>query len=175
MSSGVPSSRAGPPSPTPRIAYQSFRRLFSGERWEQLRARGANVQRPLWASTSTKDPAYPDTLYVDALIGPDTVNTMPDATLAAARERATATRTPDSDPEEALATMDQIRAAGVDVDDSQVMKLNRKAANRISAGPQLDIVRGAGHLFDEPGALEQVAQLTGDWFARQLPVAGASR
>ena len=66
-----------------RIAYESFRRTFSGGRWEALVAAGARVQRPLWASTSTKNPSYPDTLYVDELIGPDSVNTLPDQTLDA--------------------------------------------------------------------------------------------
>ena len=80
-----------------RIAYESFQRIFSGERWEKLAAEGADVQRPLWASTSTKNPDYPDTLYVDELIGPDTVNTMPDATVEAARDHATAARTVDKD------------------------------------------------------------------------------
>jgi transaldolase len=66
-----------------KLAYRHFRQTFSGPRWEKLVARGARVQRPLWASTSTKNPAYPDTLYVDNLIAPDTVNTLPDNTLAA--------------------------------------------------------------------------------------------
>jgi transaldolase len=99
------------------IAYESFRRLFSGPRWEKLAAYGANVQRPLWASTSTKNPDYPDTLYVDELIGPDTVNTMPDGTLAAAREHATPARTIDRDIEGAHRTMEAVRGAGVDIDD----------------------------------------------------------
>ena len=64
-------------------AYQRFGRLFSGERWERLAAAGAVVQRPLWASTGTKNPQYSDTLYVDNLVGPHTVNTMPMATLLA--------------------------------------------------------------------------------------------
>ena len=68
-----------------QLAYELFLERFSGPRWEALAAQGARVQRPLWASTSTKNPAYPDTLYVDTLIGPDTVNTMPDATLDAVR------------------------------------------------------------------------------------------
>ena len=59
-----------------KLAYQMFQKTFSGPRWEALAAKGAVVQRPLWASTSTKNPAYPDTLYVDELIGPDTVNTL---------------------------------------------------------------------------------------------------
>jgi transaldolase len=100
-----------------KIAYESFQRMFSGERWERLATLGANVQRPLWASTSTKNPNYPDTLYVDELIGPDTVNTMPDATLAAARDHARAERTVDRDVEGAHRAMEEIRAAGVDVDD----------------------------------------------------------
>jgi len=66
-----------------RLAYAQFKREFGSARFEPLRAKRANVQRPLWASTSTKNPAYPDTLYVDELIGPDTVNTMPPQTLTA--------------------------------------------------------------------------------------------
>jgi transaldolase len=100
-----------------KIAYQEFGRIFSGERWEALRAKGANVQRPLWASTSTKNPDYPDTLYVDELIGPDTVNTMPDATIEAARERATPARTVDADVEDAHRVIERIREAGIDFDD----------------------------------------------------------
>ena len=60
-----------------KLAYQHFKRLFSGPRWEKLRGRGARVQRLLWASTGTKNPAYSDVLYVDELIGAETVNTMP--------------------------------------------------------------------------------------------------
>jgi transaldolase len=97
-----------------RIAYESFRRIFSGERWERLAAAGANVQRPLWASTSTKNPDYPDTLYVDELIGPDTVNTMPDATIEAARDHATVGRTVDRDVPAAHELIDELKDAGVD-------------------------------------------------------------
>jgi transaldolase len=99
-----------------KIAYESFRRIFSGPRWERLAARGANVQRPLWGSTSTKNPDYPDTLYVDELIGPDTVNTMPDETLAAARDHATPSPTVDRDLDGAHRAMDAVREAGVDID-----------------------------------------------------------
>ena len=66
-----------------RVAYESFQRIFSGPRWEALAARGARVQRPLWASTGTKNPAYSDLLYIENLVGPDTVNTMPEKTLDA--------------------------------------------------------------------------------------------
>jgi transaldolase len=99
-----------------RIAYESFQRIFSGERWERLQQAGANVQRPLWASTSTKNPDYPDTMYVDELIGPHTVNTMPDATIEAARDHATAAVTVDKDVEGAHAHLDALREAGVDID-----------------------------------------------------------
>jgi len=72
-----------------KLAYEHFARIFSGDRWERLAAAGARVQRPLWASTSTKDPSYPDTKYVDALVGPDTVDTMPMATVDAFRDHGT--------------------------------------------------------------------------------------
>ncbi len=72
-----------------RLAYARFQAVVAAPRWRALAARGAHVQRPLWASTSTKNPAYPDTLYVDELIGPDTVNTMPLATLAAFNDHGT--------------------------------------------------------------------------------------
>jgi len=87
-----------------RLAYAAFGRAFSGARWAALEARGARVQRPLWASTSTKDPSYPDTLYVDTLIGPDTVNTIPDATLVAFDDHGTLARTVDADPDGDAAT-----------------------------------------------------------------------
>ena len=99
-----------------RIAYESFERIFSGPRWEALAAKGARVQRPLWASTSTKNPAYPDTIYVDDLIGPHTVNTMPDQTIEAARDHATAKRTIDADVDQAHKVIDEVKAAGVDFD-----------------------------------------------------------
>ncbi len=100
-----------------RIAYAVFGETFSGPDWDRLREAGANVQRPLWASTSTKNPDYPDTLYVDELIGPDTVNTMPDATIEAARDHATPDRTVDRDVDGARALIDELREVGVDFDD----------------------------------------------------------
>jgi transaldolase len=98
-----------------KLAYASFLERFSGPRWEALAAKGARVQRPLWASTSTKNPAYPDTLYVDELIGPDTVNTMPDATLAAFLDHGTVARTLDADLDAARATLEQLAEVGVDL------------------------------------------------------------
>ncbi|MGY6499572.1 MAG: transaldolase [Acidimicrobiales bacterium] len=100
-----------------RVAYQIFRERFSGPRWEALAARGARPQRPLWASTSTKNPAYPDTLYVDALIGPDTVNTIPDATLEAFEDHGVVSRTLDTDPDGARAQLIALADVGVDLAD----------------------------------------------------------
>src|SRR6266508_213649 len=88
-----------------RLAYRLFRDRFAGERWERLAARGARVQRPLWASTSTKNPSYPDTLYVDGLIGPDTVNTLPETTIAAFEDHGTIARTIDSGVDDAGSMM----------------------------------------------------------------------
>jgi transaldolase len=100
-----------------QVAYQRFRATFAGERWDALVARGARVQRPLWASTSTKNPAYPDTLYVDQLIGPDTVNTMPEETIEAFLDHGTVARTLDADPAAAQAILDELGEVGVDLDD----------------------------------------------------------
>ena len=100
-----------------KVAYQRFEQRFSGPRWEALVARGARVQRPLWASTSTKNPAYRDTLYIDELIGPNTVNTIPDATLEAFDEHGTVARTVDHGVDEARADLDGLAAVGVDLAD----------------------------------------------------------
>jgi transaldolase len=100
-----------------KLAYELFRRRFSGGRWEALAARGARLQRPLWASTSTKNPAYPDTLYIDSLIGPDTVNTMPDDTIAAFEDHGAVARTVDRGLDECHRVMDRLAAVGVDMDD----------------------------------------------------------
>lgn len=100
-----------------QLAYELFLSRFSGPRWEALAARGARVQRPLWASTSTKDPSYPDTLYVDTLIAPDTVNTMPEATLEAFEARGTVARTADADLPGAKAVLEQLSGLGIDLDE----------------------------------------------------------
>jgi transaldolase len=100
-----------------QLAYDLFRQRFTGARWEALAARGARVQRPLWASTSTKNPAYPDLLYVDTLIGPDTVNTMPDTTIDAFLDHGTAARTVDVGLDVAKATIDRIEALGIEMRD----------------------------------------------------------
>ena len=100
-----------------QLAYKLFLETFQGERWDALVARGARVQRPLWASTSTKNPEYSDTLYVDNLIGPHTVNTLPDATLEAYLDRGTVARTLDADFDAARKVLDDVQAVGVDLDD----------------------------------------------------------
>ena len=100
-----------------KLAYKLFREAFSGPRWEALAAQGARVQRPLWASTSTKNPAYPDTLYVDELIGPDTVNTLPDATIEAFADHGNLARRVDVDVDVAEADWLDLTAVGVDLDD----------------------------------------------------------
>jgi transaldolase len=100
-----------------KLAYRLFRTRFSGERWERLARQGAHLQRPLWASTSTKNPAYPDTLYVDQLIGPDTVNTLPEVTIAAFEDHGVPGRTIDTGVAEAADVMRRLPAAGVDLND----------------------------------------------------------
>jgi transaldolase len=98
-----------------KLAYELFTQRFKGDRWEALSDRGARVQRPLWASTSTKNPAYPDTLYVDSLIGPDTVNTMPDATIDAFERRGTVACTITADLDQAHQVMEDLARVGVDM------------------------------------------------------------
>jgi transaldolase len=100
-----------------KLAYRLFQEQFSGRRWERLALLGAHRQRPLWASTSTKNPSYPDTLYVDSLIGPDTVNTLPEATIRDFEDHGTLARTIDIDVDQADDTMRHLAAVGVDIDD----------------------------------------------------------
>lgn len=100
-----------------QLAYQLFGERFSGPRWEALAAKGARVQRPLWASTSTKNPSYPTTLYVDTLIAPDTVNTMPEATLDAFDTDGTVARTADGDFDAARRVLADLAAVGIDLDE----------------------------------------------------------
>jgi transaldolase/glucose-6-phosphate isomerase len=99
-----------------KVAYARFRKIFSGKRWERLSEQGARVQRVLWASTSTKNPEYPDTLYVDNLIGPDTVNTLPPVTLQALLDHGSVVPTVDTNVEEARAQLARLSDLGVDLD-----------------------------------------------------------
>jgi len=99
-----------------KIAYEFFTRIFSSTRWKTLAQRGARVQRLLWASTGTKDPTYPDTLYVDELIGPHTINTVPPATLQAFLDHGTAQSTLANDLSSAHSQVNRLGALGIDLD-----------------------------------------------------------
>jgi transaldolase len=96
-----------------KVAYELFKAEFNSSRFTPLRTAGARVQRPLWASTSTKNPDYPDLLYVDPLIGPDTVNTLPPATLDAVRDHAAAKAMLEEGVEEARRTLARLEQAGI--------------------------------------------------------------
>jgi transaldolase len=100
-----------------KLAYQEYLQIFKGERWEKLAAKGATPQRCLWASTSTKNPAYPDTLYVAELIGPQTVNTMPIETIRAFQDHGVVARTLDKGVDEARKVFEDLKAVGVDYED----------------------------------------------------------
>jgi transaldolase/glucose-6-phosphate isomerase len=99
-----------------RLAYQEFQKLFGSRRFKKLEKQGARVQRPLWASTSTKNPAYPDTLYVDSLIGPHTVNTVPQNTLEAFIDHGDPRETITNDVEQARQAMESLSAVGISMD-----------------------------------------------------------
>src|SRR5919198_3145273 len=121
-----------------RAAYQRYKQLFHGERFARLRDAGAHVQRPLWASTGVKNPKYPDTMYVDELIAPETVNTMPMATLLAAGDHANVDGpTADQDPTPDLKALAE---AGIDLDDVTDLML-REGIEKF-AGPMEKLLDG---------------------------------
>ena len=100
-----------------KLAYRLFQQEFATPRWKALAARGAHVQRPLWASTSTKNPKYRDVVYVEELIGPDTVDTMPPQTIEAFRDHGEVARTVDRDLEGAERTVRELAAVGISLDE----------------------------------------------------------
>ena len=100
-----------------KLAYELFGELFSGPRWMKIRDAGARVQRPLWASTSTKNPRYGDVRYLEGLIGPETINTVPPETLQLFEEHGVVRRTLSPRADDARDTMRQIAEAGIDFDD----------------------------------------------------------
>jgi transaldolase len=100
-----------------KLAYQNYLDAFSGSRWEALEQNGATKQRCLWASTSTKNPEYRDVMYVEELIGPDTVNTMPEETIVAFQDHGNVAETLTQGIDEARKLFDDLRAAGIDYDD----------------------------------------------------------
>ncbi len=123
----IPEKTTGEPRPenllgkagiaSAKVAYQSFKNIFSGERWQKLAENGARVQKPLWASTSTKDPLYSDVRYIEALIGPHTVNTLPDDTIDAFADHGKIYENSIEDGvEDAKRTFDDLRKVGIDID-----------------------------------------------------------
>ena len=114
-----------------KLAYATYHEVFSGEQWDALAAKGATPQRCLWASTSTKNPEYRDVIYVEELIGPDTVNTMPRETVEAFQDHGIAKRTLDEDVEGARRKLDALAAAGIDYDDV-VATLEREGVEKFA-------------------------------------------
>ena len=114
-----------------KLAYETYADVFSGPAWEKLAAAGATPQRCLWASTSTKNPEYRDVLYVEELVGPDTVNTMPRETIEAVQDHARVERTLDRDVDEARRTFERFAEAGVDYEDV-VQTLEREGVEKFA-------------------------------------------
>ena len=100
-----------------KLAYQLFLERFSSDRWKALAAKGARVQKPLWASTSTKNPAYRDVMYVEELIGPRSINTLPPATIAAYKDHGNTRRTVDQNVDEARRVISQLESLGISMKD----------------------------------------------------------
>jgi transaldolase len=100
-----------------KLAYQQWKDAFSGGRWEALRVRGASSQRCLWASTSTKNPAYHDVMYVEELIGPETVDTMPLETIKAFQDHGKVADTLESAVDQARQLLRDLESVGIDYDD----------------------------------------------------------
>jgi transaldolase len=114
-----------------KLAYQNYLATFSGPRWDVLAAKGATKQRCLWASTSTKNPEYRDVLYVEELLGPETVNTMPEETIRAFQDHGRVEVTLTRDIDEAQTLLDDLAAAGIDYDDV-VEVLEREGVQKFS-------------------------------------------
>ena len=125
-----------------KLAYQAYQRIFGNERWQRLAQKGAQTQRLLWASTGTKNPSYSDVLYVEELIGPDTVNTMPPATMDAFRDHGTPRASLEEDVADAQAVMDALSQAGISIDEITArlvedgVKLFADAADQLYAAVQ---------------------------------------
>jgi transaldolase len=115
-----------------KLAYEEYRQIFAGERWEALAARGASTQRCLWASTSTKNPAYGDVRYVEDLIGPETVNTMPEETIEAFEDHGRVAPTLEQDVDEAKRVVARLAEIGVDYDDV-TQTLEREGVEKFAA------------------------------------------
>jgi transaldolase len=133
-----------------KLAYRRFAEVFHGPRWERLAAAGAHPQRPLWASTSTKSPEYRDVVYVEELIGPHTVNTMPLATVEAFADHGVARRTVDADVERAEAALRALAELGIDLSEVTA-RLQREGVDKFAASFR-------GMLSVVAGKLERVRQ-----------------
>src|SRR2546422_540263 len=166
-----------------KMAYERYKELFAGPRWDKLRKAGARSQRCLWASTSTKDPRYPDTYYVEELIGPDTVDTIPPATLAAFREHGEVRRSLDENVDLARRQLKQLADVGVSLDQvthelevegveaftksfESLLAALEKSAKDIKAGKGPRQWFSLGRL--QPGVDTQIAKLQKDDAARRL-------
>jgi transaldolase len=114
-----------------KLAYQRYKELFSGSRWDALAAKGASAQRCLWASTSTKNPAYRDVLYVEELIGPETVDTMPEETISDFQDHGEVALTLEADLDGAKRVFERVAEAGVDYDDV-VVTLEQEGVQKFS-------------------------------------------
>ncbi len=159
-----------------KIAYEKFQAIFGSDRFAALKAKGATVQRPLWASTSTKNPAYSDVLYVEDLIGPDTVNTMPPQTIVAFRDHGKVAQTVDRNLEQAHAVMEDLQRVGISMKNVTEQVLDEGIKSFEDSFQQLDqgikqkleaLRSGAArrqtlHLFDQQtivdAALDQLKQ-----------------
>lgn len=160
-------------------AYRRYAQIFSGDRWKALASRGAQTQRLLWASTSTKNPAYRDVMYVEELIGADTVNTIPPATLDAFREHGKVARTLDADLAAADKTMNDLEKAGIsmrgvtdqlleeaiklfdDAFDKLIGAIEEKKTQSDTARPKIELLK-----YDLPAQLKQAVDATlKDWQA----------
>jgi transaldolase len=115
-----------------KLAYQQYKELFSGARWQALAARDATKQRCLWASTSTKDPSYRDTLYVDELIGPETITTMPEETIAAFQDHGRVEQRLETELSAARQLLKELASAGIDYDDI-VATLEREGIEKFNS------------------------------------------
>ncbi len=125
-----------------KAAYDEFKRVFNGPRFQKLQSKGATCQRPLWASTGTKNPAYSDVIYVESLIGPDTVNTMPPPTLDAFRDHGIAASTLETGIPEALETLSTLKASGIDL--AVITQELEKAGVELFADAYRKIIQGIG-------------------------------
>lgn len=130
-----------------KLAYQSYKEIFSGPDWRELEEAGASPQRCLWASTSTKDPAFSDVLYVESLIGPQTVNTMPQETIEDFQNHGRVEPTLEEGIDEARHTLERFAQAGVDYDEV-VERLEREGVEKFAASFQ-ELFDGIGRKRDQ--------------------------